>query len=350
MRSYNLPLRLLLVTLLFGAFACGDSEGEETSGNNAANNDTNNASNNNDNNTTQNNASNNATNNDLPPDPIALIQIDVGDHTFDARAIGPPEGELVLLLHGFPQTSYEWHAQLLALGEAGYRAVAPNQRGYSAGARPTEVADYQLDLLVADVLGIADALGAETFHLVGHDWGAVVAWTTADAAPARVETLTTLSIPHPAAFVELLADMESCQYQASSYFDLFTLMGIESSFLANDAANLRAAYEGLSPEAIDDYLEVLGTPEALSAALNWYRANIADRVFLGEPAGTITVPTLFIWSDMDDAVCREGADLTADHVSADYRFEVIEGVGHWIPELAAEEVTGLLLEHLGGAE
>ena len=106
---------------------------------------------------------------------IALTQVAVGDFTFDVRMAGPDDGEVVILLHGFPQTSYEWRHQLGALAEAGYRAVAPDQRGYSHGARPPDVEDYTVSLLVGDVLGLADAIGAERFHVVGHDWGAAVA-------------------------------------------------------------------------------------------------------------------------------------------------------------------------------
>ncbi|MEA3055414.1 MAG: hypothetical protein QOD30_846, partial [Actinomycetota bacterium] len=128
------------------------------------------------------------------------MQIAVGENTFEARVAGPDDGEPVLLLHGFPQTSYSWRAQLEALGAAGYRAIAPDQRGYSPGARPTEVEAYAIEHLVADVVGMADALGLERFDLVGHDWGAAVAWATAITRPDRVRSLAALSVPHPDAF------------------------------------------------------------------------------------------------------------------------------------------------------
>lgn len=266
--------------------------------------------------------------------------------TFDARAAGPESGELVVLLHGFPETSYEWRHQLRALGAAGYRAVAPNQRGYSPGARPAEVDAYDVEELVNDVLEMADALGADRFHLVGHDWGAAVAWGVAAMEPSRLSSLTTVSIPHPAAFAAAIADPSSCQYQASGYFDLVTLPGAENILLANDAEQLRGLYTGLPDDAIDDYIRVLGTPEALGAALNWYRANIEDRQFVGIPTPATTVPTLFIWSDADSAICREPAEATADHVAGPYQFEVIEGVDHWVPENAPERVTELLIDHV----
>lgn len=280
------------------------------------------------------------------PSEIVNTQIQAGGMVFDARAAGPEGGELVLLLHGFPETSYEWRAQLSALGAAGYHAVAPDQRGYSPGARPPELADYKLALLVQDALDIADALGATSFHVVGHDWGSAVAWGLAAEAPERVLTLSAISVPHPDAFDQALADKDSCQWAASAYFDLFSVPAAAGLLLANDAAQLRGIYAGVEDEAIDEYVRVLGTEEALGAALNWYRANVADRRFTSDPIGSVGVPTLFIWSDADDAVCRDSAELSADFVTGPYRFEVIEGVNHWVPELASEAVNQLLLEQL----
>ena len=281
-------------------------------------------------------------------DPTATrtTEIAAGDFVFDAREAGPADGELVLLLHGFPETSFEWRHQLEALGKAGYRAVAPDQRGYSPRARPSDVDDYAIPLLVQDVLTIADALGAERFHVVGHDWGAAVAWATAIFAADRVDSLTAVSVPHPDAFKEVLSDTTSCQYQASFYFDLFVLPNSEDAFLANDAAQLRGFYSELPPEAVDEYVAALGTKEALGAALNWYRANIENRAPKGPMVGPVSVPTLFIWSDGDTALCRDGAELTADYVDGPYQFEIIEDVSHWVPELAPEEVSTLLVAHV----
>jgi len=274
--------------------------------------------------------------------------IDVDTFRFDAHTAGPEDGELVLLLHGFPQTSLEWRAQLQALGDAGYFAVAPNQRGYSERARPTTVDAYDYKLLVDDVLAMADALGRARFHLVGHDWGAVVAWGVAAEAPDRVTSLTAVSIPHPDAFAAALGDPSSCQYEASSYFETFTADGTAANLLAGDAFLLRNVVWGdLDPAAEEAYLEVLGTEEALGAALNWYRANITGRQLRPEPIGPVAVDTLFIWSDGDTAICTEPAEDTANHVDGPYRFEVLSNVDHWIPERAPDEVNALLLEHLG---
>ena len=277
---------------------------------------------------------------------IAMTQIALGDLTFDVRTAGPDDGEVAILLHGFPQTSYEWRHQIRALAEAGFRVVAPDQRGYSAGARPTDTADYALPLLVQDVLGLADAVGAERFHIVGHDWGAIVAWAVAVAAADRVITANPVSVPHPDAFARVLSDPESCQVAASSYFDVFIQPDSEDGFLANDQALLRGLYAGMGEDASAEYLRVLGTKPALGAALDWYRANIGGRNLQRPATGTVTVPTMFTWSDGDTALCIDGAVLTGEYVEGPYRFEVLEGIDHWIPEMAAEKMSSLLVEHL----
>ncbi|MEE2637110.1 MAG: alpha/beta fold hydrolase [Acidobacteriota bacterium] len=280
------------------------------------------------------------------PGEIVTGQVEVGPLTFDVRMAGPDDGEVVLLLHGFPQTSHEWRQQLPALGEAGYRAVAPDQRGYSPGARPTSAVDYRLNLLVRDIVGIADAIGADRFHLVGHDWGAIVAWAVATAIPDRLITVTPISVPHLDAFARVLRDPASCQPAASAYFDVFVQPDSEDAFLADNATRLRSIYAGVDEAAIDEFVRVLGTKAALRSALNWYRANISNRLPLAPPLGNVQVPTMFVWSNGDTALCVDGAELTAEYIDAPYRFEVLEGVNHWIPDLAPAALNALLLDHL----
>jgi pimeloyl-ACP methyl ester carboxylesterase len=276
---------------------------------------------------------------------IELIEIPVGEDTFTARAAGPSSGELVILLHGFPQSSWAWRHQLEALGAAGYRAVAPDQRGYSPGARPTEVSRYRSTALVSDVIAIADELGGFTFHLVGHDWGAAVAWQVAGRHPHRLRTLTILSVPHPLALTAALKDPSGDQAARSSYFEVFRSDDAADAFLADRAALLRRTFGGLDPAEVEPYIDLLSEPGAMQAALNWYRA--AD-ITLIEGLGPITAPTLFVWSTEDPALGRQGAEATAAHVEGPYRFEVLEGVSHWIPEEAAERTNELLLAHLAG--
>jgi len=278
---------------------------------------------------------------------VDTIEIPVGPLTFDARAAGPEGGEPVLLLHGFPQTSLAWASQLTALGAAGHRAVAFDQRGYSPRARPAEVEAYGSSELTADVIGVADALGFDRFHLVGHDWGGAVAWQVGGRHQDRLHTLTVVSTPHPAAMgLALNGGIGGDQAQRSAYMEIFRAPDSQDQFLANDALGLKNLYaiSGMPEGKADPYLKALGTPEALGAALNWYRA--AD-LTLTEGLGPITVPTMYVWSTADAALGREAAEATARFVEGPYRFEVLEGVSHWVSEQVPEHLNALLLDHLG---
>lgn len=276
---------------------------------------------------------------------VDTLRLAVGDLLFEAVASGPEDGPLVLLLHGFPQTSYEWRSQLPVLAGMGFRAVAPDQRGYSPGARPEEVGAYAIRELVSDVVGMADALGHRRFHLVGHDWGAAVAWFTALAHRERVVSLVPISVPHPLAFQEALRSPSGQQARMSGYMQTFRSEGAEAMFLRDDAAFLRAIYQGAGLEAADvrAYVDVLGTAEALGAALNWYRAMELGSLTLSTTP--IRMPTTYVWSTDDVALGREGAELTEKYVEGPYRFVVLEGVSHWVPEEAAERMNEILREH-----
>lgn len=275
------------------------------------------------------------------------MQIPVGSFVFDALAEGPGDGELVLLLHGFPQSSHEWRHQLGALADAGYRVVAPDQRGYSPGACPQDPAEYTAADLVGDVLGIADQLGAERFHLVGHDWGGTIGWQIAGRHPERLASLAVISTPHPAAMRRSIRGGGE-QKERSSYMLFFRSPEAEETLLADDAALLRSIFTttGLSEEAVNPYVERMQRPGMLTGGLNWYRTMGVDLV---EGLGPITTPTLYVWSTDDAALGRETAEATARYVDGPYRFEVIEGVEHWVPELVPELLGALLLDHLASA-
>ncbi|MBI1757951.1 MAG: alpha/beta hydrolase [Actinobacteria bacterium] len=262
---------------------------------------------------------------------------------FDARAGGPETGRGVLLLHGFPQGAIEWEHQVDALAAAGYRAVAPDQRGYSPEVRPAEVAAYRMNELVADVLRIADALGWARFDMVGHDWGAAVAWTVADRHPDRLRTLTAVSVPHPRPFAEALRG-DPDQQRRSAYMQMFREAGsAERTLLADGAVALRRMLERAVPQSkLDDYVVRMSEPGAMTAALNWYRATRPEDVM----AGPITIPTLYVWSTGDVGLGPTAALATESWVSAPYRFEMFEDVSHWVPEEAASRLSGELLAHL----
>ena len=255
--------------------------------------------------------------------------VPVRDLTFDVRTTGPDTGEPVLLLHGFPATSLTWSDVAPVLAEAGLRVVAPDQRGYSPGARPVGVEAYRTEALAQDVVDVADALGLDTFHLVGHDWGAAVAWCVAAHHGERLRSLTTFSVPHLAAYNRALREDADAQERAA-YIGLLRQEGkAEALLLEDDARRLRAMYQGAVPERlVDAYVARLQEEGALTAALSWYRAMGADLGGLPD----VRVPTTFVWSTDDLAIGRAGADACGDHVDADYRYEVLEGVTHWIPE------------------
>ncbi|MCA1690802.1 MAG: alpha/beta hydrolase [Actinobacteria bacterium] len=282
---------------------------------------------------------------------VERVEIPAGEFVFDALASGPPGGSLVLLLHGFPQSSYQWRHQLPALARAGYRAVAPDQRGYSSRARPEAVDAYHVDRLVADVLAMADGLGGHQVHLVGHDWGAMVAWAVAGRCPQRLRSLTAVSTPHPLALAQALAAPSGDQASRSRYVRFFQQARLpEWVLLAAGGAGLRMLFAktGYTDETgIREYGAVLGEPGALTAALNWYRA--LDLASLGG-VGPVNVPTLYVWSSDDPALGREAADGTASYVDGPYRFEVLDGVSHWIPEEAPELLGRLLIDHFKNAE
>jgi pimeloyl-ACP methyl ester carboxylesterase len=279
------------------------------------------------------------------------LEIDANGLTFRARVAGPEDGRVVLLLHGFPQTSRGWAAQLDALATAGYRAVAVDQRGYSPGARPDDPAAYAMDHLIDDVLGIVDALDAEQVDLVGHDFGGSVAWTVAGHHPDRVRTLTIASTPHPLAFVRAYQARDatpSDQNQRSGYMRAFREAPrgqIEAQLLADGAAGLRQAYAGLPEASIAAHIEDMSAPGVLVAAVDWYRAMSAKASVAVPPC---PVPTLYVWSDRDPSIGRAAADATEELVTGPYDFVVLEGVSHWIPEEAAATFTPLLLAHLAG--
>jgi pimeloyl-ACP methyl ester carboxylesterase len=282
---------------------------------------------------------------EAPEETEELSSIRVGELVFQARVAGPEAGEPVLLLHGFPQTSREWRGQIAALAAAGFRVVAPDQRGYSPGARPAGVESYKIFALAQDVLAMADALGIGRFHLVGHDWGGSVAWLVAVIAPQRLLSLTSVSTPHLDAFAKAREDPSSCQAKASAYMAEFIASDAEESLLNDDAANLRRVYAALPKADADAYLRLFSDRAMLTPTLNWYRANLGPDM-VRTALGPVRVPTLLIWSDADIAICRDAAEATRDYVAAPYRFEVIEGVAHWVPELASERVSELLLEQL----
>src|ERR671912_1956857 len=274
-----------------------------------------------------------------------LQRVDVGDLTFEVRADGPEDGRPVLLLHGFPETSLSWAAVTPLLASAGLRTYAVDQLGYSPGARPAEVEAYALTNLAQVTADLMTAMDVPRADVVGHDWGANVAWALAAWHEDRVRSLTVVSVPHPTAFTTAFrSDPE--QKERSAYIRLFWQQGkAEEVLLADDARRLRRMFGDAVPaEAVDEYAAVLSAPGALTAALNWYRAMSSDiRV---DP---IEVPTTYVWSDGDVAIGRTAAEACANYVTGDYRFVELPGITHWIPEQAPEQLTRAILDRIASS-
>jgi pimeloyl-ACP methyl ester carboxylesterase len=268
--------------------------------------------------------------------------------TFTADVLGTAGGPLVLLLHGFPESRHSWCAALPALAAAGYRAVAPDQRGYSPGARPdpADLSNYAFDRLVGDAIEIAAAAGydGKRFHLVGHDWGGQVSWGVAGKHPERLASLTILSRPHPSSFRRALLKEDGDQKHRSRHHRAFLDADTGKLLLADNARRLRDGLfgQGVPAAALEEHLSVLGNPEALEAALAWYRSNKG----LAADIGTIKVPTLYIWGDADATVGPDAAYGTGEFVGAAYAMEVLPNVGHFVMDQAPAKATDLMLAHL----
>ena len=250
----------------------------------------------------------------------------VGDLQFDVRIGGPDKAPSVLLLHGFPTTGACFDGVVGRLHDSGLRTIVPDQRGYSPGARPDYVAAYELRHLAADAIGILDALGIGYTMVVGHDFGSLVAWHLAGHHPDRVTGLVAVSVGHPSAISTSLA--ASDQRERSSYILDFVKPDAEDTMLADDAKMLRE----LVP---DDSVLPLTERPALTAALNWYRANFTGDIKAHLSCPPIEAPTTMLWGDQDFALGREQAEGSGRYVYSDYRFAALEGVDHWVPQNAA---------------
>lgn len=260
---------------------------------------------------------------------------------------GGGAGQAAVLLHGFPEDRHSWDGVTPALAAAGYRVLAPDQRGYSPGARPAARSAYTLSRLAGDVLALADAAGAERFHLVGHDWGAALAWYVAGHYPGRLISVAALSVPHPEAFLRAL--VSSDQAARSWYMAANQLPRLPELALARgggEAVRSALVRTGLDPDSAARYAARAADPAAMRGPLNWYRAiplGLRDRT------GPIEVPSLFIWGDGDRFVSRAAAELCGRYVTGPYHFEVLGGASHWLPEEDSQRVAGLLAEHFARA-
>jgi pimeloyl-ACP methyl ester carboxylesterase len=264
---------------------------------------------------------------------------------FDVRDEGPEDGDVVVLLHGFPQRASSWDQVAPRLHAAGLRTVAPDQRGYSPGARPSRRRDYRSVELEADVVALLELLDRPV-HLVGHDWGAAVGWLVAAHHPELLRSWTAVSVPHPAAM--LRSFVTSDQLLRSWYMGLFQVPLLPERLLSSARAEASLRAGGMSPESVARYRREIVEDGALPGGLAWYRG-----VPLSDPRTSLApvrVPTTMVWSDGDVALGRAGAELTARHVRAPYELVVLHGVSHWVPEEAPDALADAVLARVASAD
>ena len=262
--------------------------------------------------------------------------------TFDVVDEGPLDGEIVVLLHGFPERASSWRGVTARLNEAGYRTIAPDQRGYSPGARPRRRRDYAMPRLAQDVVALIDTLDAPV-HLVGHDWGSAVAWTVTAHHPDRIRTLTAISVPHPEAF---LRAMRGRQLARSWYMGAFQLPKVPE-FLARRAGGvmdraMRAG--GMTPDEVARFRTEIVDDGALPGGLGWYRGL----PFSSQSCPGVRVPTTMVWSTGDDFIDEAGVRACGNHVEAPYELVVLEGANHWLPSQCPAAVADVILRRAEG--
>jgi pimeloyl-ACP methyl ester carboxylesterase len=266
---------------------------------------------------------------------------------------GPASGRPVVLLHGFPDSWKLWRHQVAALADAGHRVLAPDLRGFGQTARPAAVKDYKLRALVADVTGLLDELGVERAAVVGHDWGAALAWRVAMFAPDRVQRLVAVSVGHPLAGVA--AGLP--QRRLSWYVLWFLFPGVAERVLpADDWALYRRwiwgdVQPGQDPD-LDRQLTDLSRPGALEAGLNWYRANNDPAEFPADDPTryslpSVACPTLGVWSSDDPTLSEAQMTGSDQFVTGPWRYQRLEAVDHWVPVHAPDRLNRLLVEFLG---
>jgi len=267
--------------------------------------------------------------------------------TFELSDTGPADGSVVIALHGFPEDRQSWEPLTSLLTRAGYRVLAPEQRGYSPGARPSGRRAYTIERLTGDVLALADAAGAGRFHLIGHDWGALVAWDLAGRHPERLRSLTALSVPHPRAVQH--ATPRTNQTLLTWYVLAFQIPILPEAVLQWIGAERAARFferDGLDAATAERYAARIPSRAEMTPRINWYRA-IPLRLGQGPPV--ITVPTLYFWGTGDHYIHPLAAEQCGHFVAAPYRFEILEGASHWLPSMAADRMGPPLLEHLAGS-
>lgn len=268
-------------------------------------------------------------------------QVDSGEVTLRVVERGHGDGTAVLMLHGWPDSARLWRHQVDPLADAQLRLLIPDQRGFGGSTRPSEVAPYSMSNQIRDALAVLDHAGVQKAHVVGHDWGSALGWLLAAHYPDRVESLTAISVGHPAAFL----DAGLRQRARSWYMLLFLFEDVAERFLMEDDwARFRRFVDG-HPET-ETWIADLSRPGALTASLNWYRANMPAEAYLQDSVSTpaVEVDVMGIWSTGDFALVEEQMSGSATYVKGEWRYERIEGSSHWVPLDAPDRLASLLID------
>ena len=272
-----------------------------------------------------------------------FADVKTGNLIFTCRVAGMDNDKgNIFLLHGFPETSRMWNDLMSVLEKEGYRIIAPDQRGYSKGARPLKVSDYTIDKLSQDILDIADEFNIDKFHLVGHDWGSAVSWYLTSNFPDRIITLSALSVPHLDAFVYSMRN-DLIQIKKSEYISFFNKPILpEIYFKIFSYRNLKRIWSKSSESEIVSYLEIFKQRRALKSALNWYRANFKDDE---STIGDISTSTLIIYGMNDMAIDVKSVNDSKKYLKGKYKIEKLDS-GHWLIQESFEEVSKSIIEHI----
>jgi len=267
-----------------------------------------------------------------------MSRVDVNGVGIEYQVTG--QGRPVVLLHGFPDSGRLWRHQVTALAEAGFQVIVPDLRGYGLSDKPDSVEAYSLPVLAGDVMAVLADAGVERAHVVGHDWGAALAWAIASLAPGTVDHLAVLSVGHPSTFRRTLE-----QRQKSWYMLLFQFPGVAERWLTeNNWANMIGAGHPDADQVVAD-IEANGS---LVPGLNWYRANVGPETWVGPPVQLppVQAPTMGIWSTGDFALTEVQMTDSAENVAGPWRYERLDGPGHWLQLDAPDKVNALLLDFL----
>ena len=276
---------------------------------------------------------------DAIEDATIHVELDVG--TFPVIDHG--DGPAVVLLHGFPDSRRLWRLQVPRLVQAGYRVIAPDMRGFGDAPMPDDVDDYRTSAAVGDVVGILDALDVDSASLVGHDWGAAVAWLTAAIHADRIDRLVALSVGAPGN-----SGAQTIRQREKSWYFYFFQFDVAEEWLRHDDWALAREWTRGDGD-VERYLEDLARPGRLTAGLNWYRANVHPEPPSDDPPGypDITCPTMGVWPDGDNYLTEEHVTGSTEKVAGEWRYERVEGASHWLMLDEPGEVNDLLVDFLG---